>query len=48
MDYVILLVQVVVGVAGGVAAWWLPARGKVGLGLGLLPLAGFPLWVAFC
>ena len=48
LDYILLLVQVVVGVAGGVAAWWLPPRGKAGLALSLLPLVGFPLWVAFC
>lgn len=47
MDYLIL-VLLVVGVVGGVAARWVPARGKVGVAFALLGLAGYPLAAIFC
>jgi hypothetical protein len=47
-DHVILLVEVFAGLAGAALAPRLPARGKAGLALGLVPLAGFPLMAAFC
>jgi hypothetical protein len=48
VELFLYVVSTVLGVAAGCWAWRIPASGKAALALGLVPVAGVGLAVAFC
>jgi hypothetical protein len=48
LAFLILLSEILLGVAGGIASSRFPACGKAGSAFALGALAGLPLSVAFC